>query len=83
MELHQALLSSFDFDADGIFQMISSNGNFINGDDLIAFVGDCGKELSAEEVGCLLRIVDKRGEGQMYLNDFKHFMATLGLKKEH
>ena len=83
MELHQALLSSFDFDADSIFQMISSNGNFINGDDLIAFVGDCGKELSAEEVGCLLRIVDKRGEGQMYLNDFKHFMATLGLKKEH
>jgi Ca2+-binding EF-hand superfamily protein len=46
-------------------------------------VADAGKELSTEEVGCLLRVVDKRGEGQLYIEDFKHFFATLGLKKEH
>ena len=83
MDFHQVLLSSFDFDADSIFQMLSSNGNFITGEDVIAFVRDCGKEFSTEEVGCVLRVVDKRGEGQLYLNDFKHFFATLGLKKEH
>jgi Ca2+-binding EF-hand superfamily protein len=49
----------------------------------VAFVTDCGRELSTVEVGCLLRVVDKSGEGQLYLNDFKHFFATLGLKKEH
>ena len=83
MEVHQTLLSSFDFDANQIFSIISSNGEFITGEDVIAFVADCGKELSIEEVGCLLRIIDKRGEGQLYIEDFKYFMATLGLKKEH
>lgn len=83
MEVHQTLLSSFDFDANQIFSIISSNGEFITGEDVIAFVADCGKELSIEEVGCLLRVIDKRGEGQLYIEDFKYFMATLGLKKEH
>lgn len=81
--MHQTLLSSFDFDANQIFSIISSNGEFITGEDVIAFVADCGKELSIEEVGCLLRVIDKRGEGQLYIEDFKYFMATLGLKKEH
>ncbi|MCB0371129.1 MAG: hypothetical protein KDD45_17355, partial [Bdellovibrionales bacterium] len=57
--------------------------DFITGEDILAFVQDCGKELSTEEIGCLLRIIDKRGEGILYLNDFKHFLATLGLRKEH
>jgi Ca2+-binding EF-hand superfamily protein len=83
MDLHQALLSSFDFDANHIFSILSSNGEVITGEDLVAFMVDCGKELSIEEIGCLLRVVDKRGEGQLYLNDFKHFLATLGLRKEH
>ncbi len=81
--MHQALVSSFDFDANHIFSILSSNGEVITGEDLVAFVTDCGKELSIEEIGCLLRVVDKRGEGQLYLNDFKHFFATLGLRKEH
>jgi hypothetical protein len=83
MELHGTLLSSFDFDADQIFAMISGNGEFITGEDLLGFVGEFGREMSREEAGCLLRIVDKQGEGQIYIDDFKHFFATLGLRKEH
>ena len=83
MELHQALLSSFDFDLNAVFTLLSHSGEFITGEDLMAFVTDCGRELSTEEVGCLLRVIDKSGEGQLYLKDFRHFFATLGLKKEH
>ncbi len=81
MDVHQALLSSFDFDANHIFTIISTNEEFVTGEDLVAFVTDCGQELSIEEIGCLIRVIDKRGEGQLYLDDFKHFFATLGLKK--
>ena len=28
-------------------------------------------------------MVDKKGEGHVYLDDFKVYLATLGLKKEH
>lgn len=27
--------------------------------------------------------IDRKGEGQLYLEDFKFFLATLGLKREH
>lgn len=40
-------------------------------------------EISIEEVGCLIRLIDKHGDGRIYLKDFKFFLATLGLKKEH
>jgi Ca2+-binding EF-hand superfamily protein len=83
MELHQTLISSFDFDANQIFKLLSNNGEFVTGEDLLAFFAESGREISREEVGCLLRVVDKRGEGQLYIGDFKHFLATLGLKKEH
>ncbi len=81
MELHQALLSSFDFDADHIFSLISSNGEAISGEDILNFIAGYEREISKEEVGCLLRVIDKKGEGQLFVNDFKYFLATLGLKK--
>ena len=34
-------------------------------------------------MGCLLAAIDRKGEGQLFLNDFKYFLATLGLKREH
>jgi hypothetical protein len=40
-------------------------------------------DLSVEEIGCLLRLIDKKGEGHLYEDDFKHYLATLGIKKEH
>jgi len=39
-ETNQALLSSFDFDAAGIFRMISSNGEFVTGEDIQAFMSE-------------------------------------------
>lgn len=83
MELHQTLLSSFDFDAAHIFSIISSNGESITGEDIERFIAGFQREISKEEVGCLLRVIDKKGEGQLFLDDFKFFLATLGLKKEH
>ncbi len=82
-DIHQTLLSSFDFDATHIFQSISANQNFITGEDILHYITEFGREISQEEVGCLLRVIDRRGEGLLYLNDFKYFLATLGLKKEH
>lgn len=81
MELHQTLLSSFDFDAAHIFSIISSNGESITGEDIERFIAGFQREISKEEVGCLLRVIDKKGEGQLFLDDFKFFLATLGLKK--
>lgn len=81
MELHQALLSSFDFDASHIFSLISTNGEAISGEDILNFIGGYQREVSKEEVGCLIRVMDKKGEGQIFINDFKYFLATLGLKK--
>ena len=83
MQLHQALLSSFDFDAAQIFTLLSSNGEAITGQDLLAFLADNNRELSPEQAGCLLATIDRKGEGQPYLDDFKYFLATLGLKREH
>jgi Ca2+-binding EF-hand superfamily protein len=45
------------------------------------FISGFQREISTEEVGCLLRVIDKQGEGQISINDFKFFLATLGLKK--
>jgi hypothetical protein len=50
---------------------------------LLAFMAGHQRELSREEVGCLLATVDRKGEGQLFLEDFKYYMATLGLKREH
>ena len=83
LDLQQALLSSFDFDAAQIFTLISSNGEVITGEDFIAFITGFDREISIEEIGCLLRVTDRQGEGQIYLEDFKFYMATLGLKKPH
>lgn len=82
-DIHQTLLSSFDFDAQHIFRTISNNGDFITGEDVISYITEFGREITQEEVGCLLRIMDRTGEGQIYLRDFKYYFATLGLKKEH
>jgi hypothetical protein len=48
LELNQALLSSFDFDAAGIFRMISSNGEFVTGEDIQAFMTENTREISQE-----------------------------------
>jgi hypothetical protein len=50
---------------------------------LLAFMAGHQRELSREEVGCLLATVDRKGEGQLFLEDFKYYLATLGLKREH
>jgi hypothetical protein len=46
-------------------------------------MADQQREISPEEVGCLLAVIDRKGEGQLFLEDFKFFLATLGLKREH
>ncbi len=48
MELHQALLSSFDFDASHIFSLISSNGEAITGEDILQFIAGYQREISKE-----------------------------------
>ena len=48
MELHQTLLSSFDFDAGQIFAQLSSNGEAITGEDIMAFMADQQREISPE-----------------------------------
>jgi Ca2+-binding EF-hand superfamily protein len=63
--------------------LLSSNGEAITGEDILAFITEQNREISAEEVGCLLAAIDRKGEGQLFLNDFKYFLATLGLKREH
>ncbi len=47
------------------------------------FMYNEGVEMSVEEVGCLIRLIDKKGEGRTCLEDFKYFLATMRLKKEH
>lgn len=61
LDLQQALLSSFDFDASQIFSLISSNGEVITGEDFIAFITGFDREISTEEIGCLLRVTDRQG----------------------
>ena len=34
-------------------------------------------------MGCLIKLIDRKGEGRVDLEDFKVFLATLGLKKVH
>lgn len=31
----------------------------------------------------MIKLIDKQGEGRVNFDDFKLFLATLGLKKEH
>ena len=81
--LNQQLKSSFDFDAPTIFHQLSANGQCLTAADLSAFFQDCGQSISTEEVGCLLRVMDRTGEGQVTPQDFMAHAATLGLKKEH
>ena len=44
---------------------------------------DSGAEISKEEVGCLIKLIDKKGQAKIHKKDFKSYMATMGLKKEH
>lgn len=56
---------------------------FITGESLNNFMVNENCEVSIEEVGCLIKLIDKQGEGRVCLEDLKFFLATLGLKKEH
>ena len=79
--MNQQLKSSFDFNATNIFRQLSANGECLTAVDLRAFFDDCGQNISQEEVGCLLRVMDRTGEGQVTQQNFMAYAATLGLKK--
>lgn len=83
MDLNNSLVSSFDFNANNIFDILSLDGQTVTAEDIDNFMKQNLVELSREEIGCILRLIDKKGEGHLYLDDFKLYLATLGLKKEH
>ncbi len=42
-----------------------------------------GGELTNEEVGCLIKTIDRNGVAKINQEDFDFFLATMGLKKTH
>lgn len=42
-----------------------------------------GGQLSNQEIGCIIKTIDRKGTGQLSANDFDSFLATMGLKKAH
>lgn len=42
-----------------------------------------GGDLTNEEIGCLIKTIDKKGVAKVNSEDFNTFMATMGLKKPH
>lgn len=42
-----------------------------------------GGDLEVEEIGCLIKIMDRQGIAQVGREDFDNFLATMGLKKTH
>lgn len=40
-------------------------------------------QISKEEIGCLIKLIDKSGQAKIHKKDFKFYLATMGLKKQH
>eukprot|EP00919_Chromeraceae_sp_WS-2016_P053342 GHVR01126689.1.p1 GENE.GHVR01126689.1~~GHVR01126689.1.p1 ORF type:complete len:127 (+),score=15.85 GHVR01126689.1:658-1038(+) len=83
MEYNNSLVSSFDFDVNQVFEIMSKDKKTIKAEDIQVFMEDNEVEMSKEEIGCVIRLIDKKGEGHVHRDDFKVYLATLGLKKEH
>ena len=76
-------MNSYDFDPNAAFEVLSHGNNCITGEGIDKFMRDNGEEMSREELGCLIKLIDKKGEAKIHKSDFKSYLATLGLKKEH
>jgi hypothetical protein len=81
--LNSALKSSFDFNPQMIFDLLSCGCGHITADSLKQFVGQNGGSLSDDEIGCLIKTIDKKGIARISRDDFDNFIATMGLRKGH
>ncbi len=66
-----------------MFNLLANVEGFVTGESCNNFMYNEGVEISIEEIGCLMRLIDKKGEGRICVEDFKFFLATMRLKKEH
>ena len=63
--------------------MLSGGKEKITPESIQAFMEENGRELSREEIGCVIKLIDKKGEAKIHRQDLKSYLATMGLKKEH
>ena len=75
------MINSFDFNADKIFDLLSCGEKKITPETIQMFMEDNGYELSREEIGCVIKLIDKKGEARINKKDLNSYLATLGLKK--
>ena len=74
-------MNSFDFDADQVFDLLSFGQDRITPETIQMFLEDNGYELSREEIGCVIKVIDRKGEAKIHRADLKSYLATMGLKK--
>lgn len=82
-EYNNALINSYDFDADAAFSILGNGNKWITGESINDFMLENSYELSKEELGCLVKLMDRKGVGKIHPSNFKNYLATLNLKKPH
>jgi Ca2+-binding EF-hand superfamily protein len=61
--------------------MLSKNGESITYQGLQDFFAENDCILNTEELGCLVKLLDRHGDGDIKPDDMKKYLATLNIKK--
>lgn len=80
-DYNTSLVSSYDFDHKTVFKMLSKDGEVITYDNLQGFLEENDCVLSAEELGCIVRLLDRHGDGDIRPEHMRKYLATLHIKK--
>jgi Ca2+-binding EF-hand superfamily protein len=81
-EYNTTLVSSYDFDHKSVFRMLSRDGESISFGNLQNFMAENDCVLTTEELGGIMRLLDKHGDGDIKPDHLRQYLATLNIKKE-
>lgn len=80
-EYNTTLVSSYDFDHKQIFKLLSKDGQSITFQNLQDYLGENDCVLTTEELGCIVKLLDRQGDGDIKPEHMRRFLATLNIKK--
>jgi len=81
-DYNTTLVSSYDFDHRSVFRMLSRDGESITFRNLQDFMNENDCVLTTDEIGGIMRLLDKHGDGDIKPDHLRQYLATLNIKKE-
>ena len=82
-KLNAELKSAHDFDARKLFEAVSGSSGVVDFENLSKFLSENKSKMRNEEIGCIFKQLDGSGQGEISLDDFKTYVATLKISHQH